>query len=308
MPRANKDAATAANISLLGGRILRQAEKYAAQLCELATADGGHLSTVKTGDLSLHLRRAGKALTAILPEADPLPEQRGALMGGMRGMQSALLPLYVHTLIERCREGGLSLSSALLLPIREANDGRIAYMKSPHTDEAYESFAPSVKSPTAHYMDSYRRSAEEVAAGDADFCILPYENMGGPLQRFHTLAEQYSLCCVESCRVFHADGTDVTHFGLYARHFLPIGEHSAAMLSYSFPFSGEEAPADHLAALSAFGARITHMQCAPEEERLGMRARLTVYLPKNKLTPWLVYLAAFTDGYACHGLYGVKKQ
>ena len=49
-------------------------------------------------------------------------------------------------------------------------------------------------------------------------------------------------------------------------------------------------------------------ECAPEEERDGMRARLTVYLPKNKLTPWLTYLAAFTDGYICHGLYGVKKQ
>ena len=187
-------------------------------------------------------------------------------------------------------------------------DGRIAYMRSPHTDEAYEGLAPSLKNPTAHYMDSYRRSAEEVAAGDADFCILPYENMGGPLQSFHTLAEGYSLYCVDSCRVFHADGTDVTHFGLYGRHFLPIGTHGAAVLSYSFPFSGEQELARHLAALSAFGARLSHMQCAPEEERLGMRARLTVSLQKNKLLPWLTYLAAFTDGYICHGLYGVKKQ
>ena len=308
MPRANKDAATAANISLLGGRIVRQAEKYAAQLCELAQADASHLLSVKEESLPLHLRRAGKALTAILPETDPLPEQHDALSVGMHGMQSALLPLYVHTLIEKCREGGLSLSPADLLPMREPTDGRIAYMKSPHTDEAYEGFATSLKNPTAHYMDSYRRSAEEVAAGEAEFCILPYENMGGPLQRFHTLAGGYSLCCVASCRVFHADGTDVTHFGLYGRHFLPINEHGAAMLTYSFPLTGEEVPADHLAALSAFGARLSYMQCAPEEERDGMRARLTVYLPKNKLTPWLTYLAAFTDGYICHGLYGVKKQ
>lgn len=100
----------------------------------------------------------------------------------------------------------------------------------------------------------------------------------------------------------------MTHFGLYGRHFLPIGTHGAAVLSYSFPFSGEQELARHLAALSAFGARLSHMQCAPEEERLGMRARLTVSLQKNKLLPWLTYLAAFTDGYICHGLYGVKKQ
>lgn len=297
MPRKTKDAAAAESIALLDGRVSRQAEKYPAWLAELAELDAALLREREGTALPL-LTQLGKSFFSPTLHNGHLPEHRAALMRAVGGLRAAFFPEYSRAL---CVGAGLTPSD--FLPITALSGSRIAYVKNAYADEAYEILAETLPSPTAAYADSFRTACEEVVSGDADLCILPYENAGGLLASFAALAERYALVCVATCRVFHADGTDVTHFALYRPCFLPINEKKACHLRYAFPFTGAGRLAAHIAALDAFDAKIERLICEADAESGSIRCALTLTLYKNTLTPWLTYLSLFAEGYVVQGLY-----
>ena len=220
----------------------------------------------------------------------------------------ALLPAYVSAMIRTCREGGAELTLSDFLPISRAQSARVAYMKNPYADEAYEALCTSLPSPTAGYTDSYRAACEEVAAGEADFCILPYENASGYLSTTDALIERYALCRTDSCRVFHAEGTDVTHYALYGRVFLAQDAEATCTLDYRFPYTEEDVPARHHAAMSAFSVKAKRIRAEESEEEANpMRAFVTASVPKKTLLPFLTYLTIFVRGCVVCGLHKEKE-
>ena len=181
-------------------------------------------------------------------------------------------------------------------------------MKSPYADEAYHTLTAVLDMPTVSYTESYRACCEEVAVGDAELCILPYRNASGYLSTTDALIDRYGLKQVQSCRVFHADGTNVTHFGLYGKELLGIRKGYTPTLSYSFPYAEEESLIAHLTAATALGVQPMRMLTEPnEEDAHAMHCQITASVPEKNLIPWLIYLVAFCEGYRLRGLYNEEE-
>ena len=295
------------NLRVLCERISRQAEKAIPFLAELGEADGAFLCSREGAGAPL-LRELHPALPAPAPHTSCLAEHRVMLSLALACGGEALLPVYAEALIRACRTGGAPLTLADFVSVRASGAARVAYMKNPYADEAYEAFASSLPSPTVSYTDSYRAACEEVAMAEADFCILPYENAGGYLASTDALAERYGLLRTAGCRVFHADGTDVTHFALYGRAFLACDAEAACTLLYRFPYGEEGSLARHFAAAAAFSVHATRVYAEKsEDEAYPMRATVTAAVPKKTLLPYLTYLTVFVRELVVCGLYKEKE-
>lgn len=291
------------NLATVEARISREQEKTLAWLAELGETDGARIAT-RNGCAEPILRDLYWEEGKPTPHPTHLSEHRAPLSLSLACGREALLPAYINALLSACRREGAELTLSDFLYLTSKKTARIAYMKNPYADEAYEALSPALSSTTVSYTDSYRAACEDVATGDADFCILPYENAGGEISTTEALAERYALCRVQSCRVFHADGTDVTHFALYGKDFLPIDEGAACTLLYRFPYDKEELLARHFAALGAFSVNAAHF-CARrnEDEDSPMRAHVTARIPKKALIPFLTYLTVFVRDSVICGLY-----
>ena len=305
-PTTSPTALASQNLATVEARISREQEKMLAWLAELGGLDGARL-TVREGRAEPILRDLLREEGKPMLHATHLSEHRTSLTLSLLCGREAILPAYINALLSACRTGGAELTLRDFLSVADEKTARIAYMKNPYADEAYEAFAPSLSSPTASYTDSYRAACEDVATGDADLCILPYENAGGQLPTTEALAERYALCRVQSCRVFHADGTDVTHFALYGKTFLALDADDACTLLYRFPYAKEESLARHFAAMGAFSVSATHLFAKrSEDEETPMRAYITASVPKKALIPFLTYLTVFVRDSVICGLYKEK--
>lgn len=296
-----------ANLGILGDRISRTEEKVLAFLLELGEEHGKALAGRMAAAAPI-LRDLFAKEFFPTPHASRLPEHEMPLLHALQTGHEALLPIYANALVAACRTAKDPLTLSDFLPLRENAAARIAYMKNAYADEAYDLLAPLLPSPTVSYTDSYRAACEEVGAKEADFCILPYENAGGYLTVTEATAERYGLARVGSCRVFHADGTDVTHFALYGRDFLSLDAEAPCTLLYRFPYEEDIAPARHLAASAGFSVRVTRFLAgASEEGEHAMCARVTATVPKKTLIPFLTYLSAFVPESVICGLYKEKE-
>ena len=306
-PTTLPTALVSQNLMTVEARISREQEKALAWLAELGGLDGARL-TVREGRAEPILRELFSEKEKPMPHAMHLSEHRTSLSLSLLCEREALLPAYVNALLSACFTGGAELTLSDFLSVTNKETARIAYMKNPYADEAYEAFSPSLSSPTASYTDSYRAACEDVATGGADFCILPYENAGGQIATIEALAERYALCRVQSCRVFHADGTDVTHFALYGKAFLPTDTDATCTLLYRFPYGKEDILARHFVAMSAFSVSATHISAKQsEDEEIPMCARVTAHAPKKTLIPFLTYLTVFVRDSVIYGLYKEKE-
>ena len=296
-----------ANLKALLTRISREEEKALAFLLELAQAHGELLAAREHAALPL-LRELFSGELPLAPHSSHLSENGAPLTFALQAGSEALLPIYANSLVAACRAAKNPLTLSDFLPLRENTAARIAYMKNAYADEAYDLLTPHLPSPTVSYTDSYRAACEEVSAREADFCILPYKNAGGYLTATEALAERYALCRVDSCRVFHADGTDVTHFALYSRNFLSREAQAPCTLLYRFPYEEEIAVSRHFSVLGSFQIKATRFFAeAGEDDAHAMYARITAAIPKKTLIPFLTYLATFTREVVICGLYKEKE-
>ncbi len=296
-----------ANLSVLFNRISRGEEKLLAFLAELGEEHGRVLATREHAAAPILHNLFSKDFFPA-PHASHLPENEAPLSHALQTGYEALLPIYTNALLATCRAAKNALTLSDFLSLRKNTAARIAYMKNAYADEAYDLLAPLLPSPTVSYTDSYRAACEEVSAREADFCILPYENAGGYLTATEAMAERYDLCRVGSCRVFHADGTDVTHFALYGRDFLSLDAEAPCTLLYRFPYEEDVVIARHFAALAGFSVKVARFLAeASEDGDHAMQARITATVPKKTLIPFLTYLSAFTQESVICGLYKEKE-
>lgn len=90
---------------------------------------------------------------------------------------------------------------------------RISYRKAHGADVAFEKFASVIPDTSAVYRDSFNHVCDAVAVGDADMCILPYENTAdGKLSGFYRLIESYELKIAASCMVKSDNRDDETRY------------------------------------------------------------------------------------------------
>ncbi len=212
---------------------------------------------------------------------------------------------FALVLYEMAAEAGIPLDASRLLSPAPPSEARIACFKTPYTNEAYEEFAAHLTAPTVLYVSSYREGCEAVRAGEAGYCILPYENSEGVLTTFADMAARYGLVRVDNCRVFHTDGTDATRFSLFCRRFPEIPEGDGGLaLTYSFtcPAEGLSEHLSGLSALSLTPARATAVRGAGEGGRLSVT--LTVHTGHPVcLEALLIYLYMFAEDLHFLGLY-----
>lgn len=292
------------NLMLLDRRLIREAEKRIPLLADPAMPGLETSENDASGMADLEALRHGahRFSDSAIWNAD---EASLPYLSAIKGAVNAADRIaYIHAYLAMREQKKRPLRLCDLLPIAESGTCRIAYVRNPYTDEAYETFANALSSPTVYYADSFREACGAVAAREADFCILPYRHTGGHLPSFSELAGRYSLYICALCRVYHADGTDVTTFALYGRELLPQEDDGTVYLRCSFLAADTAAFACHLSAAGMLGAALEDVQAVPYADREGALLCSATVLPKrNILLPWLTYLLAFADGASCQGLY-----
>ncbi len=305
MTQREKDSAILhENLMLLDRRLLREVKKRIPLITDpampgMASAESDTNGTADLHTLQHSLRRFFDSPTGETDEA-ALP-----FLSAVKGtVNTADRVAYIQAYLSMREHSERPLQLAELLPIAQPSKACITYVRNAYTDEAYETFADIVHSATVHYTDSFREACNAVATKEADFCILPYRHTGGSLPSFSELAARYSLYVCALCRVYHADGTDVTTFALYGRNLLPQEDDGTVYLRCSFLAADAATIACHMHAAGILGIALEDVQAVPCAEQEGMLLCSATLLPKkNILLPWLAYLFAFADGAACQGLY-----
>ncbi len=231
-----------------------------------------------------------------------LPAHRPSLYRAFASLSALDRVSFVQALLERFAILGHPLCAKELLPCEDTPLGRVAYFRNPYTDEAYEIFCEQLPSPTVQYTDSFRLSCEAVYDGSASFCILPIANTEGELSTFTDMADELELVRVALCRIFHADGTDVTHFALYAKAFFFPGDEDRH-LRFSVPLQGAQEIACLMSALSLLGTEPITLSGKDSEDGEHTLLSLVCRVSAESCIPLLTYLTVFADGWRFLGLY-----
>ena len=233
-----------------------------------------------------------------------LPDNRRLLQTALSSLSALDRVSFINALLEHLAAAGAPLTIKELIPSAGEPEPRVAYFRNPYTDEAYEIFSEELSFPKVQYTDSFRASCEAVRTGAAGFCILPVANTEGELFSFTDMADSHGLVRVALCRVFHADGTDVTHFALYARSFFfPLSEGEKRTLRFSLTLRGAEEIACTVSALSLLGAEMLSFSGTDGED-----GEHTVFSAVCRILPaeclsLSAYLTVFSDGWRFLGLY-----
>ena len=231
-----------------------------------------------------------------------LPAHRPSLCRAFDSLSALDRVSFVQALLERLVALGHPLCAEELVLCEDISVGRVAYFRTPYTDEAYEIFCEQLPSPTVQYTDSFRLSCEAVHDGSASFCILPIANTEGQLSAFTDMADRQGLVRVALCRVFHADGTDVTHFALYAKAFFFPGDEDRH-LRFSVPLQGAQEISCLMSALSLLGTEPLSFSGMESEDGENTVLSLVCRVSAESCIPLLTYLTVFADGWRFLGLY-----
>ncbi len=126
---------------------------------------------------------------------------------------------FCKRLISIIFDSGLVISENHFLK-SEHNGERIAYVKNTLSDEAYDVFSESLKSPRLLYTDTMNSAVASVVRGDSEYCILPFEEKGGV--RVSTVTElifKYDLKINTVTPVFGPAGNADMKYALIAKSF-----------------------------------------------------------------------------------------
>lgn len=297
MPNRSHDSAIAQdNLALFDTRLMHEAEKrlavhadFAEMCADLFLADSGR-------NLSDLLAETGAAfIPRNLPSDAPLFHT-----DYLSAMRNALFALdrvsFLSAFRLACAKRGCTLDHTLFLPKEDAPLHRIAYVRNPYTEEAYEIFTREDGEATLLYTDGFSEACQAVTDGQADFCILPFENSSGPLGSFQDMAARFSLTVTALCRVFHTDGTDATRFALLSKKPLPSRGGDMPCIRFSFSVEDGGILAEHLTALSACGATVTSLSSLPDTiGKTSLSCTLTLRCTREDAFLPLAYLYTFTD-------------
>lgn len=110
--------------------------------------------------------------------------------------------LFCRLFIEFMARGGIKIGEGHFLP-EEPCEGSFVYVRNTLSDEAYDVFSQNFDNPTVSYVASFKEACSAVATGDAGYCILPIEELGGArIQSITTMINGYDLKISDITPVF----------------------------------------------------------------------------------------------------------
>ena len=184
---------------------------------------------------------------------------------------------------------------------------RIAYRKAHGSDIAFEKFASVIPDTFAVYRDSFAHVCASVVAGDADMCILPYENTAdGKLFGFYRLIDEYELKIAASCMVKSDDRDDETRYLLLSPALSGLSEISGITdFEFSLVDRDGSALSSLMAAVNLLGVRIKSVDTFKSEEYTVFDVRTSA--DRERLDALILYLKLEAVEFSPLGLYAATE-
>ncbi len=184
---------------------------------------------------------------------------------------------------------------------------RIAYRKAYGADIAFEKFASVIPDASAVYRDSFAHVCDAVAVGDADMCILPYENTSdGKLSGFYRLIEGYELKIAASCMVKSDNRDDETRYLLLSPTLSGLSEISG-ITDFEFSLVDRDGTAltGLMAAADLLGVGIKSVDTFKSEEYTVFDVRTSADC--ERLDALILYLKLEAVEFSPLGLYAATE-
>lgn len=260
-------------------------------------------------ELMAHPRAAGGADTPLESQAD-----LSLLCARMRNAEAIY---FCRTLLAHFRAShGKRLQAEDFCPYEEPQDlemhtERIAYLKNPHSDLAYQQFCRILPKAPVSYCDDFQQVCEAVSNGRARYGILPFASSAdGRLKSFRNLLNRFDLKIVLTCEVQGSDG-NFTVFALFGRRIVALdcGRYRAA--SY-FECSistdaAQELPAI-LEAAAYFGLRLQQIDTVLTVQGAGASFDMVFTQDSADLCAFLCYLSLEHPRYLPLGVYTCLRK
>lgn len=185
-------------------------------------------------------------------------------------------------------------------------DIRIAYRKAYGADIAFEKFASLIPDAAALYRENFPNVCDSVSLGDADMCILPYENTeDGKLSGFYRLIENYDLKIAASCLVRSDRRVDKTRYLLLSRSLIGLSQFSGITdFEFSLTDRNNGTLTRTLAAANLLNVEIVSIDTVRNDS--GTRVfDIRITADDDKLDAFIMYLKLDYIEFSPLGLYAV---
>lgn len=187
-----------------------------------------------------------------------------------------------------------------------SEDIRIAYRKARGADIAFEKFASLIPDAAALYRETFPAVCDAVALGDADMCILPYENTeDGKLGSFYRLIESYDLKIAASSLVRSDRREDMTRYLLLSRSLVGLSMLSGVTdFEFSITDRADGALTRTLAAAHLLGLNVRSIDTVRSEREYNVYD-IRVTSDEAALDTFILYLKLEAEDFSPLGVYAV---
>lgn len=207
-----------------------------------------------------------------------------------------------------CEEGGFSRYELLEPDVRQtlSEDIRIVYRKARGADIAFEKFASLIPDAAALYRETFPAVCDAVALGDADMCILPYENTeDGKLGSFYRLIESYDLKIAASSLVRSDRREDMTRYLLLSRSLVGLSMLSGVTdFEFSITDRADGALTRTLSAAHLLGLNVRSIDTVRSEREYNVYD-IRVTSDEAALDTFILYLKLGEEDFSPLGVYAV---
>ncbi len=182
---------------------------------------------------------------------------------------------------------------------------RICYLPSAHAEAAYAVCLSNGENVSLLLADNAELGCAALAAGDADYLLLPYAGaLGTRLVSTERLVERYDLYTAATVRLREEEG-EVT-YGLFSAYSAPFAEREEMLLSLRFTAESHSHLGRMLTAFAALGFTVKELVSIPEDYG-RVKGRAALEGKGNHTALWL-YLCLYAGSFSFTGLFPVLEQ
>ena len=215
--------------------------------------------------------------------------------------------VFSELLAEKLVNKGYAIAESSFLPQHDGGE-RITYVRSTLTDEAYDVFSQDFSEPRIVYAAGSREALRSVADGDADYCIIPFEEKGGArVFGVYSMIAAMDLKIVGVTPVFGPEGNADVRYALVSTGFreLDIVEGDDLYFELLIPSGASLSVGALLASAERLGYspyRIASVEYDNDGERASA-VSVSLRNDGNDFSPLLIFLELFSDDYTPIGFY-----
>ncbi len=300
------------NLEKQGRELCMEHEKRLSHLSDMARIIG---QSVMDGQPEQHPAKDVLAdikgqLQLLYPKGDYMHRQAHPAHQGR--LQTALRSLHLYDTVAfagyltACLGEQAGLSLADLLPATAPAGGRVAYMESRYTDEAF-ALLPDGYLPLSPMQD-VREVCEAVVSGQSEYCLLPFEEAEGVyLRSIAALIRHYDMKVCLTLRLFGQSREGEMRYALLSRHFRipPDPPDGQRYFRCRFSQDAQHPISGVLGAAQAFGCPLQSITSAAPALPGADTAFEAVFGAESEagVRCLLVYLSLFAAGFVPVGYY-----